>query len=162
MAWFREIHLNHIKPVICRKMVRLSITNHLSWHCKRVSNSVPIFMASLIEDFCFILFSSQLQINNTPGAYVANRSHNHYAMEHINMFITKLSSSMLATPSSLTQLFFDLNSNSLSVIYRFVRPVRFYVEKDGEYWMCNCKQTKHRPFCDGTHKEQHIQDSIRK
>lgn len=34
-----------------------------------------------------------------------------------------------------------------------VRPVRFQVEKTGEYWMCNCKQTSTRPICDRTHKD---------
>lgn len=38
------------------------------------------------------------------------------------------------------------------------RPIRFQVEKDGDYWICMCRQTKHRPFCDGTHKEPHIQE----
>ncbi|CAO1379239.1 unnamed protein product [Diamesa serratosioi] len=35
-----------------------------------------------------------------------------------------------------------------------LKPVRFQVEKSGDYWLCNCKQTKitSRPFCDGTHK----------
>lgn len=54
------------------------------------------------------------------------------------------------------------HSFCFNVLYSLVvvRPVRFAVEKDGEYWLCMCKQTKHRPFCDGTHKEQHIQDAI--
>ncbi|WKX99542.1 hypothetical protein Q1695_014430 [Nippostrongylus brasiliensis] len=34
-----------------------------------------------------------------------------------------------------------------------VRPVRFQVEKSGEYFMCNCKLTNSRPLCDGTHKQ---------
>ncbi|KAK6034135.1 zinc finger CDGSH type [Cooperia oncophora] len=33
-----------------------------------------------------------------------------------------------------------------------VRPVKFQVEKSGEYGLCNCKQTSTRPICDGTHK----------
>lgn len=41
------------------------------------------------------------------------------------------------------------------------RPIRFKVEKTGDYWLCNCKQTKNRPFCDGTHKEPHIQAAIK-
>lgn len=40
-------------------------------------------------------------------------------------------------------------------------PVRFKVEKSGDYWLCNCKQTKNRPFCDGTHKEPYIQAAIK-
>ncbi|KAJ8984014.1 hypothetical protein NQ317_012237 [Molorchus minor] len=30
------------------------------------------------------------------------------------------------------------------------RPVRFQVEETKEYWLCNCKHTSNRPFCDGT------------
>lgn len=41
-------------------------------------------------------------------------------------------------------------------------PVKFKVPEDGEYWICNCKQTNNRPFCDGTHKQQAIQDAIKK
>ena len=41
------------------------------------------------------------------------------------------------------------------------RPVRFKVEKSGEYWLCNCKQTKNRPFCDGTHKDSIIQAAVK-
>lgn len=40
-------------------------------------------------------------------------------------------------------------------------PVRFKVEKTGDYWLCNCKQTKRRPFCDGTHKAEHIQSAVK-
>lgn len=38
------------------------------------------------------------------------------------------------------------------------RPVRFQVAESKEYWICNCKQTQNRPFCDGTHKSQLVQD----
>ncbi|XP_045169125.2 CDGSH iron-sulfur domain-containing protein 3, mitochondrial-like [Mercenaria mercenaria] len=41
------------------------------------------------------------------------------------------------------------------------QPVRFEVEEDGEYWLCNCKQTNGRPFCDGTHKQPEIQAKIK-
>lgn len=41
----------------------------------------------------------------------------------------------------------------------FFRPVRFEVEESKEYWICNCKQTKNRPFCDGTHKSKEVQDA---
>ncbi len=34
-----------------------------------------------------------------------------------------------------------------------IRPVEFSVEKSGDYWICNCKQTENRPLCDGTHKK---------
>lgn len=37
------------------------------------------------------------------------------------------------------------------------KPIKFKVEKDGDYWLCQCKQTSHRPFCDGTHKREDIQ-----
>jgi len=33
------------------------------------------------------------------------------------------------------------------------RPHRFTVEETKEYYMCNCKQTDNRPFCDGAHKK---------
>ena len=36
--------------------------------------------------------------------------------------------------------------------YYKIRPVKFTVEKTGEYYLCQCKQTKNRPFCDGTHR----------
>lgn len=32
------------------------------------------------------------------------------------------------------------------------------VEETKDYWLCNCKQTLHRPFCDGTHKNDEIQE----
>ena len=38
------------------------------------------------------------------------------------------------------------------------RPIRFEVEETKDYWLCNCKQTSKRPFCDGTHKRQDIQE----
>ncbi|MCP9258267.1 CDGSH iron-sulfur domain-containing protein 3, mitochondrial [Dirofilaria immitis] len=34
-----------------------------------------------------------------------------------------------------------------------LKPVRFIPDKDMEVWFCNCKQTKTRPFCDGSHRE---------
>lgn len=41
------------------------------------------------------------------------------------------------------------------------RPVRFEVDETKEYWICNCKQTGNRPFCDGTHKQEHIQQAVK-
>ena len=31
------------------------------------------------------------------------------------------------------------------------RPVVFKAKVTEEVWLCGCKQTKDRPFCDGTH-----------
>lgn len=39
------------------------------------------------------------------------------------------------------------------------RPIRFTVSEAKEYWLCNCKQTNNRPFCDGTHKQKHVQEA---
>ena len=33
------------------------------------------------------------------------------------------------------------------------RPHRFTVDETKEYYLCNCKQTDNRPFCDGAHKK---------
>lgn len=38
------------------------------------------------------------------------------------------------------------------------RPIKFEVEETKDYWLCNCKQTVNRPFCDGTHKTKEVQD----
>jgi len=37
-------------------------------------------------------------------------------------------------------------------------PVRYIAPADGEVWFCNCKQTNNRPFCDGSHKAEDIQE----
>jgi len=37
-------------------------------------------------------------------------------------------------------------------------PEVFEVEEDGKYWLCNCKQTNNRPFCDGSHRIDEIQN----
>nr|CAD7604588.1 unnamed protein product [Timema genevievae] len=39
--------------------------------------------------------------------------------------------------------------------------MRFNVTEDKEYWLCNCKQTSNRPFCDGTHKREDIQAAVK-
>lgn len=36
------------------------------------------------------------------------------------------------------------------------RPVRFTVPESKEYYLCCCKQTKNRPFCDGSHRSPEI------
>lgn len=41
------------------------------------------------------------------------------------------------------------------------QPLRFKVEETKEYWLCNCKQTDKQPFCDGTHKQPHIQAAVK-
>lgn len=33
-----------------------------------------------------------------------------------------------------------------------MRPVRYIPDRDMTVWLCACKQTKNRPFCDGSHK----------
>jgi len=37
-------------------------------------------------------------------------------------------------------------------------PVKYIAPEDREIWFCNCKQTKHRPFCDGSHRDPEIQE----
>ena len=39
-----------------------------------------------------------------------------------------------------------------------MKPLRFKVAETNEYWLCCCKQTKNRPFCDGSHRDPQIQD----
>jgi len=36
-------------------------------------------------------------------------------------------------------------------------PVKYVAPEDREVWFCNCKQTQHRPFCDGSHRHPDIQ-----
>jgi len=40
------------------------------------------------------------------------------------------------------------------------RSYKFQVDKKKEYFLCMCKQTLNRPFCDGTHKKKEIQDTV--
>ena len=35
-------------------------------------------------------------------------------------------------------------------------PVDYIATETKDVWFCNCKQTNHRPFCDGTHREEEI------
>ncbi|KFM82831.1 hypothetical protein X975_16615, partial [Stegodyphus mimosarum] len=38
-----------------------------------------------------------------------------------------------------------------------LKPVVFKPRETREYWFCNCKQTKNRPFCDGSHNSPFVQ-----
>ena len=40
------------------------------------------------------------------------------------------------------------------------RSHKFQVSEEKQYSMCNCKQTLTAPFCDGSHKQQWIQDAV--
>jgi CDGSH-type Zn-finger protein len=31
-------------------------------------------------------------------------------------------------------------------------PMKYAVEKAGDYWLCDCKHSSKKPLCDGTHK----------
>lgn len=42
-----------------------------------------------------------------------------------------------------------------------MKPIRFIPKETKEYVFCNCKQTKNRPFCDGTHKREDIQAAVK-
>ena len=35
--------------------------------------------------------------------------------------------------------------------------VHYIAPKSQEVWLCNCKQTSHPPFCDGTHRGEEVQ-----
>merc|ERR1719369_1373719 len=37
-------------------------------------------------------------------------------------------------------------------------PIRYIAPKTQDVWFCNCKQTKHRPFCDGSHRSAEVQE----
>jgi len=34
-----------------------------------------------------------------------------------------------------------------------LNPWLFITEKDGAFWLCTCKQTGNKPYCDGSHKQ---------
>eukprot|EP00092_Neocalanus_flemingeri_P009665 GFUD01010406.1.p1 GENE.GFUD01010406.1~~GFUD01010406.1.p1 ORF type:complete len:166 (-),score=46.70 GFUD01010406.1:57-554(-) len=36
-------------------------------------------------------------------------------------------------------------------------PVRYIAPETKQIWLCNCKQTNNRPFCDGSHREEEVQ-----
>ena len=37
------------------------------------------------------------------------------------------------------------------------RPTKYIAKENKTVYFCNCKQTKNRPFCDNTHKEEFVQ-----
>ena len=37
-------------------------------------------------------------------------------------------------------------------------PVEYVAPETKDVWFCNCKQTSNRPFCDGTHRSQEVQE----
>lgn len=34
--------------------------------------------------------------------------------------------------------------------------MRFESTRDEQVYLCNCKQTRRPPFCDGSHNEEHM------
>ena len=36
-------------------------------------------------------------------------------------------------------------------------PVNYIAQESKEVWFCNCKQTSHKPFCDGSHRAEEVQ-----
>jgi len=38
-------------------------------------------------------------------------------------------------------------------------PIRYIAPETKDLWLCNCKQTDHPPFCDGTHRSEEVQSS---
>merc|ERR1711971_246360 len=37
-------------------------------------------------------------------------------------------------------------------------PVEYVAPETKEVWFCNCKQTNNRPFCDGSHRSEDVQN----
>ncbi len=37
--------------------------------------------------------------------------------------------------------------------------MRYIAPETRDIWFCNCKQTKHPPFCDGSHKSEEVQEA---
>merc|ERR1719228_2667933 len=37
-------------------------------------------------------------------------------------------------------------------------PVEYIATETKEVWFCNCKQTDNRPFCDGSHRSEEVQN----
>jgi len=50
----------------------------------------------------------------------------------------------------------EAGSLDKSVVFR---SVKFSVDDQKQYALCNCKQTATPPFCDGTHKQHWIQQA---
>ena len=36
-------------------------------------------------------------------------------------------------------------------------PVSYIAKQTKDVWFCNCKQTNHKPFCDGSHRAEEVQ-----
>ena len=36
-------------------------------------------------------------------------------------------------------------------------PVSYIAKETKDVWFCNCKQTNHKPFCDGSHRAEEVQ-----
>uniref|UniRef100_A0A914UJL2 Iron-binding zinc finger CDGSH type domain-containing protein n=1 Tax=Plectus sambesii TaxID=2011161 RepID=A0A914UJL2_9BILA len=51
----------------------------------------------------------------------------------------------------------DGSHNRYFVPDQKLKPVRFIPDRDMEVWLCNCKQTKNRPFCDAFYRLVHMQ-----
>ena len=47
----------------------------------------------------------------------------------------------------------------ISTFFLFIvgGPITYIAPEDKDIWFCLCKRTKHRPFCDGTHRSEEIQ-----
>lgn len=53
------------------------------------------------------------------------------------------------------------NTHRFHMLPITLKPIRFQVAETKEYWLCNCKQTKNRPFCDGSHRDPLIVDACK-
>jgi CDGSH-type Zn-finger protein len=51
-----------------------------------------------------------------------------------------------------------LSSSQLKRVIK-AGPVKYIAPEDRDVWFCNCKQTKNRPFCDGSHRSEEIQEA---
>lgn len=76
----------------------------------------------------------------------------------ISTKIVFASSTFLITNIELFQPFCDASHKSPHYMstrphHLKYRPISFTVEETKEYWLCMCKQSDNRPFCDGSHKQ---------
>jgi len=57
------------------------------------------------------------------------------------------------------QPFCDLSCQNL-FMEKLVKtgPVEYIAPETKDIWLCNCKQTENRPFCDGSHRTDDIQE----